>query len=236
MSIDQTIQENEVDPIDRPTVIIDMDRLQPADWNPRLITANEFHNLCESIRADPTFLEDRPVLANAHGIIYAGNMRWRAVKHLYDEDGWESPWGPNEIPARITDVDDVTAKTRAIQDNNSWGEWQEIELGEIINEIRDADEDRLARLGFTNEDLDDILNSIGVEDYAGSLRDTDPTPVVDGRTGRPLEDEPPATTQREPTPRSDVVVEILCSMAAFDSIKRTLDEWGHRDGVEINIS
>ena len=55
--------------------------LQPAPWNPRVIKEARFQNLCGSIQADPEFLWRRPILAQADGTIYAGNMRYRAAQH-----------------------------------------------------------------------------------------------------------------------------------------------------------
>jgi len=56
--------------------------LQPAPWNPRSIKDDRFQNLCRSIEVDPEFLWRRPILAQADGTIYAGNMRFRAAQHL----------------------------------------------------------------------------------------------------------------------------------------------------------
>ena len=61
--------------------------LHPAPWNPRSITEERFGNLCDSIRADADFLWHRPVLAQADGTIYAGNMRYRAAQAPRHGDG-----------------------------------------------------------------------------------------------------------------------------------------------------
>ncbi len=53
--------------------------LRPSPWNPRTISDDRFQNLCHSIQADPDFLWRRPILAQADGTIYAGNMRYRAA-------------------------------------------------------------------------------------------------------------------------------------------------------------
>src|SRR5215210_4722462 len=86
--------------------------LKPAPWNPRTIKEERFRNLCTSIQADPEFLWRRPVLAQADGTIYAGNMRFRAAQQLEFE----------AIPAVIEDVPDQLARERALRDNQQWGE------------------------------------------------------------------------------------------------------------------
>ena len=76
---------------------IPVNQLKPSPWNPRLIKDQKFKNLCKSIEEDPTFMELRPILADKEGVIYAGNMRYRAVCHL----GWE------DVPCIMTDIDEI---------------------------------------------------------------------------------------------------------------------------------
>ena len=87
-------------------VAVPLVELRPAPWNPRSITEERFQNLCDSIRADPDFLWHRPVLAQADGTIYAGNMRYRAAQHL----------GMETVPALVEDVSDRLARERALRD------------------------------------------------------------------------------------------------------------------------
>src|SRR4051812_13036918 len=99
-------------------VLVPLDRLRPARWNPRSIKDERFQNLCRSISDDPGLLWRRPVLAQADGTIYAGNMRYRAAEHL----------GMTAIPAIVEDVPDRLARERALKDNQQWGEWEPDEL------------------------------------------------------------------------------------------------------------
>ena len=103
-------------------------RLKPAEWNPRILRDTRFKTLCKSLQSDPDFMELRPILATADGTIYGGNMRWRAASHL----GWET------VPAIIADIPEKLAKERAIRDNNSWGEWQDQDLSELLTELQMA--------------------------------------------------------------------------------------------------
>lgn len=126
-----------------------MDRMPIKDlhlWdkNPRTIKDKRFHALCKSMTYDPSFLELRPVLATKDGRIYAGNMRYRAAKHL----GWK------DIPAIITDIPEKLARERAIKDNNEYGEWNNDELATLLDEMEKEGTD-LSLLG-----LDDSIQKI----------------------------------------------------------------------------
>lgn len=125
---------------------VPLKKLQPAAWNPRTIRDERFKNLCRSVEADPDFLWRRPVLAQADGTIYAGNMRYRAAEHL----------GLPVIPAIIEDVPDVLAKERALRDNHTWGDWEGDLLGDIVGELQDAGAE-LELLGFEEKDLARLL-------------------------------------------------------------------------------
>jgi ParB-like chromosome segregation protein Spo0J len=145
--------------------------LQPADWNPRLIKEERFQNLCASIKADPDFLWRRPVLAQADGTIYAGNMRYRAAQHL----GFET------IPAIIEDIPDQLARERALRDNAQWGEWQEDELAELLYRLREEGSD-VSLLGFEERELQKLLDSL---DKAPSFADADDVPALVRRHDKP---------------------------------------------------
>jgi ParB-like chromosome segregation protein Spo0J len=104
---------------------VPLKKLQPAPWNPRTIRDERFKNLCASIEADPDFLWRRPVLAQADGTIYAGNMRYRAAEHL----------GLAAIPAVVEDIPDALAKERALRDNAQWGDWNDDQLAEMVYQM-----------------------------------------------------------------------------------------------------
>lgn len=127
---------------------VKIDRLQPAAWNPRSIKDERFKKLCESIKSDPDFLELRPILATKDGTIYAGNMRYRACKHL----------GYTEVPCIITDIDETLAKTRAIKDNNEFGEWDNEILATMIDEL-DKEGVDVSLLGLDSS-IENIIESL----------------------------------------------------------------------------
>ena len=130
--------------------LIALSRLYPAPWNPRTISDDRFKKLCESIKADPDFLWLRPIIASLSGEIAGGNMRYRAVQAL----GW------TEVPALIVDMPEKLARERALRDNNSWGEWQDEGLQEILHGLAVEGSD-LTLLGFEDKELGKLLDSIG---------------------------------------------------------------------------
>ncbi len=85
--------------------------------NPRLIKDASFEKLCTSIKDNPAYFEARPIIySNRTGqnIIIAGNMRYRAAKHI----------GMKEVPAILfPDLTEEKEKEIMIRDNISNGEW-----------------------------------------------------------------------------------------------------------------
>lgn len=138
--------------------------LTAAPWNPRTIKDPRFQNLCESLRADPDFLQLRPILATADGTVFAGNMRLRAAQHL----GW------SEVPAILVDIPEQLAKERAMRDNAQWGEWEEDDLARLLGELKEEGT-ALDLLGFEERELRNLLNKLAVE---VGLTDPDSVPPL----------------------------------------------------------
>jgi DNA modification methylase len=141
-------------------------RLHPAPWNPRTLRDERFQNLCRSITADPEFLWRRPILAQADGTIYAGNMRFRAAEHL----------GFDTVPAIVEDISDQLAKERALRDNQQWGEWQADSLAALLWELR-ADGSDLELLGFDDRELQQLLDSVSTMSALADPDDVPPLPA-----------------------------------------------------------
>jgi DNA modification methylase len=128
---------------------VPLSALHPAGWNPRTISDERFQNLCRSIESDPDFLWRRPILAQADGTIYAGNMRYRAAEKL----------GMSEVPAIIEDVPDQLARERALRDNAQWGDWEGDELAALLDRLR-AEGSELDFLGFDERELQQLLDRL----------------------------------------------------------------------------
>jgi hypothetical protein len=83
------------------------------------------------------------------------NQRYRAAQAL----GWKT------IPTLFVDLDPQRARIWALRDNNSWGEWDESLLAELLAELA-ADGVELALVGFDSREIDRLL--------AGFTADKDP--------------------------------------------------------------
>lgn len=93
------------------------------DWlpaNPRQWTRDDLERTTESIKRDPDFLEDRPLLLTPNGerfVVFGGNLRSRGCIHA------EKKTSPAYVYIPETDEDRMTIKRRAILDNGSFGAW-----------------------------------------------------------------------------------------------------------------
>jgi len=126
---------------------IELEKLTPAPWNPRVLKEKKFKELCESMKRDPEFVKIRGCICNKAGIIYAGNQRYRAAEHM----GWKT------ISTFVTDVPDELAKERAIKDNNQWGEWDD-SIGQLLAELQEAGVP-IEQMGFSESELEGMLGS-----------------------------------------------------------------------------
>lgn len=133
---------------------IPVGKLKPAPWNPRRISQRAFGKLKRSLQSDPEFLRIRPILADKSGMIYAGNMRFRAAVDL----GWKT------VPAVLGIVGVRLAKKRALIDNNQWGEWVDDELTELLHDLGATSADAIADLGFDLHEVDRLTRMIGMDD------------------------------------------------------------------------
>jgi ParB-like chromosome segregation protein Spo0J len=123
---------------------IEIKKLKLDPTNPRKISKNAFRDLCASIESDPTFLQCRPVLAYREDdelVVYAGNQRVRAAKHL----------NMYNIPCIVHDKSELTdeiIRHRVIRDNRHAGEFDYDELANAW------DLNELLYLGFEPKDFD----------------------------------------------------------------------------------
>ncbi|HEX5429872.1 MAG TPA: DNA modification methylase [Patescibacteria group bacterium] len=128
-------------------VPIDSIKLHPD--NPRLIKDNQFKLLCESIRKNPDYFETRPILINGHGIIFAGNMRWRAAKEI----------GLTAVPVAMLDISEERQQELMLRDNIQNGEWDTDMLASFDPELLKSvgfEPNQLAKMGFPAGAEDDF--------------------------------------------------------------------------------
>lgn len=132
--------------------------------NPRTIRPERLEQLKQALGADRDMLWARPLIALPDGTVFSGNQRLRAATEL----GWKT------IPVVTVDLDADQARLWALRDNNSYGEWDEPALAEILAGLESSGVD-LALSGFADRDLDRIL--------AHLTPPADPDDAPDLRTG-----------------------------------------------------
>ena len=122
-----------------------IETLVPWSENPRL---NDLA-VAEVAASIKRFGFGAPIVARKEdSMVIAGHTRLKAAKVL----------GLETVPVRFLDLDPIDAKLLALADNklNEVAEWNDDQLAEIM---RDIDPDCLAGLGWTDEELQAILES-----------------------------------------------------------------------------
>jgi len=129
--------------------------------NPRFIKDDKFKKLCQSIKDDPEFLSVRPIVVK-DGIIYGGNMRFRALQELGMEikDEWVkdvSGWTAEQIRKFIVvdnlaygDNDwDMLSEQYEKEELEEWGldvdKWKEDEV--VEDEVPEVTDNPVSKLG-----------------------------------------------------------------------------------------
>jgi DNA modification methylase len=140
-----------------------LDRLRCWPENPRRIRPERLEQLKRALAADPEMLQARPLLALPDGTVIAGNQRLRAAREL----GWQT------IPVITVSLERERARLWALRDNNTYGEWDEQALAELLAELGEGGVD-LALSGFADRELERLL--AGIEPAA----DPDEAPPLPG--------------------------------------------------------
>ena len=140
---------------------IDLDLLNPAEYNPRIITDDEFNGLCESLKI---FGQQENLIVNKDMTIISGHQRYEAMKFL----GW------TEAVCNMVDLDKHAEKKLNVLMNSQAisGKYDDLKLAEILEELKLDDDYEGLRLDKL-EPLD--LSEIDVEeDEAPELNETAP--------------------------------------------------------------
>ena len=137
---------------------IPIDQIELLENNPRIIDDAALKKLCEDIKSDPGFLEQRPSLINLKDgkfICYAGQQRIKAQRML----------GHGTAPVFIEEnVTEEIQNKRMVIDNTHRGEWDVQLLMKDFN--------------FSLEELQDFgiktsdINFDGANELAVSVRNT----------------------------------------------------------------
>lgn len=154
--------------------LVPLGELRNAPWNPRVIDAERMEQLKRSLESDAGMLEVRPLVALPDGTVIMGNQRLQAARAL----GWD------RLPVATVDLDEETAQSWAIRDNQSYGEWEPDDLSAILREHRERGSIDLDVLGFREDELDDLLRE--------RAADRPPAPAAE----EPKRTPPPGSTSR----------------------------------------
>lgn len=123
-----------------------LDSLNPAKYNPRTITTDEFNGLCESLK---TFGQQENLIVNKDMTIISGHQRFEAMKYL----GW------TEAVCNVVDLDKKHEKKLNVLMNSQAisGKYDDLKLSEILEELKLDDDYESLRLDKLEPlDLSDI--------------------------------------------------------------------------------
>ena len=134
---------------------IKINLLNPAPYNPRLISDTEMAKLKKSI-LEFGFLE--PVVVNKDMVIIGGHQRVKAAQQL----GWE------EVDCYMVDLSPERAKLLNLALNRIQGEWDYNKLYDVLLSLPDDD---LKLAGFDKHEIDKIKDLLNTLDDGGSLED-----------------------------------------------------------------
>lgn len=96
-----------------------LSQIKPNPSNPRIIRDDKFNKLVKSIQQFPAMIEKRPIVVDDTMTVLGGNMRLRALQHIYGKSG--------DIPDNwVTVAQGWTEEQKrefVIKDNAAFGEW-----------------------------------------------------------------------------------------------------------------
>lgn len=129
--------------------------LVSPDYNPRSISGDEFERLKKSIRV---FGYQDPLIVNeSNNHIVAGNQRFRALKEL----DVESHGKYSMIDVVLVNISESDEKAFNIGHNRIGGEFDEVKLQGLLDELASEDYD-LDLTGFVADyDLEEVVSEMG---------------------------------------------------------------------------
>lgn len=96
-----------------------LDKIKANPSNPRVIRDDKFNKLVKSLQGFPEMMYKRPIVVDETMTVLGGNMRLRALQHIYGKGG--------DIPdAWVVVAEGWTEEQKrefVIKDNAAFGEW-----------------------------------------------------------------------------------------------------------------
>jgi DNA modification methylase len=132
---------------------VEVDRLKPAEFNPRTMLPEAQRRLRKSLEHFGTV--DPLVVRRSDGLVIGGHQRLEALKEL----------GQRLAPVVFIEVDDAQAKALNVQLNNpsSQGEWDESSLVSLLAELN-IDLPDIEITGFDLEEVGEFLDTLETEE------------------------------------------------------------------------
>lgn len=135
---------------------VPISQLIPAEYNPRIEMVPgdpEFEKLRQSIE---TFGLVEPVVWNERSCrVIGGHQRLNVLRHL----------GITEVDVVVVDLDDQAEKALNIALNKITGEWDQVKLREVLEQL-DAGEFDVTLTGFAASEIEALIADIGSIDVA----------------------------------------------------------------------
>lgn len=129
---------------------IKINQLKPAPWNPRTIDDASLKSLENSLK---TFGYLEPIIWNEKtGNIVGGHQRFNILSKTLKPT--------EDIEVVVVDLDEQKEKALNLALNKISGEWEEIELAKILDELNKKDANLLSLTGFQTNEINNILSFV----------------------------------------------------------------------------
>ena len=129
--------------------IINIEKLKPAEYNPRKDLQPEDEEWRKIQRSIEEFGYVDPIIVNSDMTVIGGHQRLKVLKDL----------GYTEIECNVVDLDKTREKALNIALNKISGEWDNQKLEELLAELKSLDFD-LDITGFNPDELNEIFNDM----------------------------------------------------------------------------
>ena len=128
---------------------ISIDKLVPADYNPRKRLTPEDKEYQDIKRSIEEFGYIDPIIVNKDMTIISGHQRYYVLKDM----------GIPEVLVNVVDMDKVSEKMANIGLNKISGEWDEQQLADVLKELEEDGYD-YTLTGFSEEEFQELLDSL----------------------------------------------------------------------------
>ena len=172
---------------------VSRDELIPYSNNPKEHPKEQVNKIASSIK---NYGWDQPIVVDGSNEIIKGHGRLQAAELL----------GLEQVPVIVRDdLTEAEARASRIADNKTAeSEWLDDELETEIDVLAQDDEIDMDSLGFDDDEIDDLLESLNGEDEDSKYTDKIKTPVYE-----PTQDEPPALDELYDTGRYNELIQAI---------------------------